>query len=223
MNKKKIIITVVIIIVLIFVIFFIKNNYKKSEFGNNITNKSIEEIENYILNISEYDAELEIEIQSNKNTNKYTVHQIVKDNIYEQEVIKPENIAGVKIIYDGENLTVENTNLGLKKLYEKYNNITDNILWINSFIDDYKNSNESKITIKDDYVVLETKNKNNEEKYNIYKTLYCDKNTLKPVKLEIKDKNKKIRVYISYKEIEINSLQEGILAFKLKNIFYSEY
>ena len=223
MNKKKIIITVVIIIVLIFIIFFIKNNYKKSEFGNNITNKSIEEIENYILNISEYDAELEIEIQSNKNTNKYTVHQIVKDNIYEQEVIKPENIAGVKIIYDGENLTVENTNLGLKKLYEKYNNITDNILWINSFIDDYKNSNESKITIKDDYVVLETKNKNNEEKYNIYKTLYCDKNTLKPVKLEIKDKNKKIRVYISYKEIEINSLQEGILAFKLKNIFYSEY
>ena len=223
MNKKKIIITVVIIIVLIFVIFFIKNNYKKSEFGNNITNKSIEEIENYILNISEYDAELEIEIQSNKNTNKYTVHQIVKDNIYEQEVIKPENIAGVKIIYDGENLTVENTNLGLKKLYEKYNNITDNILWINSFIDDYKNSNESKITIKDDYVVLETKNKNNEEKYNIYKTLYCDKNTLEPAKLEIKDKNKKIRVYISYKEIEINSLQEGILAFKLKNIFYSEY
>lgn len=223
MNKKKIIITVVIIIVLIFVIFFIKNNYKKSEFGNNITNKSIEEIENYILNISEYDAELEIEIQSNKNTNKYTVHQIVKDNIYEQEVIKPENIAGVKIIYDGENLTVENTNLGLKKLYEKYNNITDNILWINSFIDDYKNSNESKIAIKDDYVVLETKNKNNEEKYNIYKTLYCDKNTLEPAKLEIKDKNKKIRVYISYKEIEINSLQEGILAFKLKNIFYSEY
>lgn len=223
MNKKKIIITVVIIIVLIFIIFFIKNNYKKSEFGNNITNKSIEEIENYILNISEYDAELEIEIQSNRNTNKYTVHQIVKDNIYEQEVIKPENIAGVKIIYDGENLTVENTNLGLKKLYEKYNNITDNILWINSFIDDYKNSNESKIAIKDDYVVLETKNKNNEEKYNIYKTLYCDKNTLEPAKLEIKDKNKKIRVYISYKEIEINSLQEGILAFKLKNIFYGEY
>lgn len=223
MNKKKIIITVVIIIVLIFIIFFIKNNYKKSEFGNNITNKSIEEIEKYILNISEYDAELEIEIQSNKNTNKYTVHQIVKDNIYEQEVIKPENIAGVKIIYDGENLTVENTNLGLKKLYDKYNNITDNILWINSFIDDYRNSNESKIAIKDDYVVLETKNKNNEEKYNIYKTLYCDKNTLEPAKLEIKDKNKKIRVYISYKEIEINSLQEGILAFKLKNIFYSEY
>lgn len=223
MNKKKIIITVVIIIVLIFIIFLIKNNYKKSEFGNNITNKSIEEIENYILNISEYDAELEIEIQSNKNTNKYTVHQIVKDNIYEQEVIKPENIAGVKIIYDGENLAVENTNLGLKKLYEKYNNITDNILWINSFIDDYRNSNESKITIKDDYVVLETKNKNNEEKYNIYKTLYCDKNTLEPAKLEIKDKNKKIRVYISYKEIEINSLQEGILAFKLKNIFYGEY
>lgn len=223
MKNKKIIITLAIIISLIFIIIFVKNNYNKDEFGNNITNKSIQQIEEYILNISGYEAKAEIEIQSNKNTNKYLIHQKASNDVFEQEVLEPQNIAGVKIKYENGKLTVENTSLELSKIYEKYENITSNILWLNSFIEDYKSDNESKIKMDDEYIVLETKNKNENERYNVYKTMYCNKNTMEPLKLEIRDENKKIRVYISYKEIQINSLEEGILAFKLKNMYYKEY
>ena len=237
MKNKKIIITLAIIISLIFIIIFVKNNYKKDEFGNNITNKSIQQIEDYILNISGYGAKAEIEIQSNKNTNKYVIHQKEDNNVFEQEVLEPQNIAGVKIKYENGKLTVENTSLELSKIYEKYENITlslatiyenyqgleENRLDLIAFIEDYKSNNESKIKIDDEYIVLETKNKNENERYNVYKTMYCNKHTMEPVKLEIRDENKKIRVYISYKEIQINSLEEGVLAFKLKNMYYKEY
>ena len=45
--------------------------------------------------------------------------------------------------------------------------------------------------------------KNNKEE----KTLWIDKSTGKPIKLDIKGTNKKARVYILYKEVNINSLK----------------
>jgi outer membrane lipoprotein-sorting protein len=57
------------------------------------------------------------------------------------------------------------------------------------------------------------------KKYIKYKTLYIDKNTGKPTKMEIKDIAQKVLVYILYNEIKINNLQkEDILAFKLKQM-----
>ena len=72
MNKKRIIIFSIVIILVVSTItyFFIKNNYKNLKFGNNMSNKNIKEIEEYILNISSYNATIEVEVQSNKNTNK---------------------------------------------------------------------------------------------------------------------------------------------------------
>ena len=70
-RKKLIIIMCIIAISLIFIIFFTKNNYKNIKTGNNMSNKNIEEIEEYILNISSYEAKVEVTIESNKNTNKY--------------------------------------------------------------------------------------------------------------------------------------------------------
>ena len=61
-----------------------------------------------------------------------------------------------------------------------------------------------------------TKVENNTNKYNCYKKLYIDKKTVKPVKMEIEDINKKILVYILYDEIKINSInKDEVLAFKL--------
>ncbi len=58
-----------------------------------------------------------------------------------------------------------------------------------------------------------------DSKYISYKKLYIDKKTYKPTKMLIQDVNKKTIVYISYKEIEIDSLsKEEVLAFQLKNI-----
>ncbi len=58
-----------------------------------------------------------------------------------------------------------------------------------------------------------------DSKYISYKKLYIDKKNYKPTKMLIQDVNKKTIVYISYKEIEIDSLsKEEVLAFQLKNI-----
>ena len=68
LNKKNILIILTVLIISIIIIFFIKNNYKNFKIGNNVTSKSIEEIEDYILNISSYDANVEVTIKSNKNS-----------------------------------------------------------------------------------------------------------------------------------------------------------
>lgn len=131
MKNKKVIIFISLIIIAIIVFFFIKNNYKKINIGNNITSKSTEQVEEYILNISSYKAKIELEVESNKNENKYVLMQkYTSPNISKQEVIEPENIKGLETIYDGASLTINNSNLGLSSIYENYQYMVDNCLWI---------------------------------------------------------------------------------------------
>ena len=216
-NKKfKLVITILFtIIILAFLIFFIKNIYKNFKTGNNMSNKSIKEIEEYILNISSYEAEVTVQIESNKNTNKYVISQkYVAPNMSKQVVKEPSNIAGIEIIYDGQNLTINNTKFNLNKIYENYEYIADNILCLESFISNYiENKEISKIYEENNEYVLETKINNNE--YAKKERLYIDKNTSNPTKLLIEDINEKTVVYILYNEIKINDLEQNdILAFK---------
>ncbi len=130
-NKKIIIFIIVLTIIAIMAVFFVKNNYKKINIGNNITNKSIEQIEEYILNISSYQARIEVEVVSNKNENKYILMQkYASPNISKQEVIEPSNIKGIETIYNGTSLTINNSGLGLSSIYENYQYMVDNCLWI---------------------------------------------------------------------------------------------
>ena len=216
----KKIITIAIIIITIIAIFFIKTNYKSLKFGNNISNKSAQGIAQYILDINSYDLTANITIESNKNTNIYMIKEkYVKDNnICKQEILEPENIKGISFIYDGTSLKIENTNLNLNKIYENYQYIGENSITLMSFINDYKESQESNISENENEIILETKLKNG-NKYITYKTLYVDKHTGNPTKLEIQDITQKTTIYILYNEIKINNLQkEDILAFKIQNI-----
>ena len=70
---------------------------------------------------------------------------------------------------------------------------------------------------------METKVENS-SKYIAYKKLYIDNKTYKPTKMLIQDVNKKTIIYISYKEIEIDSLsKEEVLAFRVKNIGLQDF
>lgn len=183
-------------------------------------NKSAKEIEEYILNINSYETEAIITVNSNKNQNKYKVKQqyIKEENLYKQEIIEPENIKGVSIFYDGQNLKIENTNLNLNKIYENYNYIGSNDLNLIQFVNDYKENDEKKLEEKDGTIILETKIKNG-NKYRLSKKLYINKENAIPMKLEIKDITQNTAIYILYNEIKINNLQkEDIVAFKLTNI-----
>lgn len=201
MKKKYYLILLFIIFIISIGFIFYKNSIKNLKIGNN---KNSQEIVDYILNLSSYEAEVTVNITSNKNSNKYILKQkYQKDKEHIQEVIEPSNIAGVKIINDGKNLKIENSNLNLNEIIENYTNLENNNLDLSMFIDEYKNSNESNYEEKDDEIIMKVKN----DKENIYvkeKILYINKKTYKPVKLEIKDNKQKERIYILYNEVEIN-------------------
>lgn len=220
MNKKKIFFISFILILIIFIIFifFNKKTAKVLKIGNNMTSQEIVE---YILNISSYEVNVTVDIESNKNSNKYIINQnYVSPNLNSQEIIEPSNIKGVKIIRDGNNLKVENSNLNLSSLFENYNYISDNCLDLSSFIEDYKNFNLSEYIEEENQIIMKTQNSNN--KYRMYKNLYIDKQTHNPTKLEIKDDNEKTVVYILYNEVKINSVnKDNILAFELYNLVSS--
>ena len=202
--NKKIIIFCLIFILIIILIFFIKNNYKNLKIGNNIINQSAEKIKENILNIESYKANIKITITSNKNTNTYEATQkyYKENNLYKQEIVSPESIAGVTFEFDGSNLQIKNTKLNLNKIYENYKYIGSNELSLNAFIEEYK-SNDSNNYENDEEVILETLVRNN-NKYRSIKRLYISKETKLPIKMEIEDNAQNTLVYILYNEIQIN-------------------
>ena len=201
MNKKKlnkkIIIFIIIIILLILIIFFFTNKTKKIKFGNN---SSSQEIIDNILNISSYETIIEVEINSNKNTNKYIIKQkYIAPDISQQEIIEPENIQGIKIIKNKNELKIENSKYNLSKIYNDYEYMTDNCLDLNTFIENYKLNGKEIYEEKDNEIILciETNHK-----YNKYIELYISKETGKPTKMEIKDNSKNTLIYILYREVK---------------------
>jgi len=146
---KKIIGIAITIIILIIIIFLFKNNYKKIKSGNNISNKSIDEIKEYILNIESYSANAKVEVESNKIKNTYIVEQryIKEGNLYKQKVLEPENLSGIEFTYDGKDLNIKNSKLTLNKIYADYKFMGSNELSLTKFIEDYKNNEKTKIYI----------------------------------------------------------------------------
>ena len=222
MEKKKLIIILGILAVLVtsvIIYFFIKNNYKNLKSGNNMSNKNLKEIEEYILSIRSYNAKIEVEIQSNKNKNKYVLEQkYAERNVQKQIVLEPSNIEGLETIFDGNNLKINNTKLNLSTIYENYSDVTSNFLWLNTFTEEYKKMIETgkqNIIEQNGIIIMEIKDADE-----LNKKLYIDRKTGKPIKMQIKNVSKNTTVYILYNEIEINSLKrDDVLAFRLKNVY----
>lgn len=213
----KLIAIIFLTCILVISILFRIINYKKIKTGNNITNKTLQEIESYILNISSYDAEIEVFVESNKNSNKYIMTQkYASPNLCSQKIVEPKSIKGLTIKYDGTNLEIANTKLNLTTIYENYKYISDNVLWLSSFIQNYKN-NSGQISETDGIIIMETKC--NKSPYTYTEKLYIDRNANKIAKLIIEDENSNTRIYITYNKIKIDSLNpSNVLAFNPRTV-----
>lgn len=201
--KKKItcLIAIIVLIISILFVFFHKNVVKVLENGNT---KTSQEIVDYILNISSYEANVTVEVKSNKNSNKYILNQkYINPNINTQQVIEPSNIAGVKIEKNENNLVIENSDLNLSTIFQNYNYISDNCIDLEAFIKEYKEQETSMYEENEESIIMKTQS---DSKYSKSKVLYVDKKTYKPTKLEVKDTNQNTRVYILYNEVKINSI-----------------
>lgn len=201
--KRKFIVILLIILLLAgivsFFIFFPKKTAKNLKVGNNT---SSQEIVDYILNISSYETKIEVEVKSNKNENRYILKQrYLKGLKTEQEVLEPSNIAGTKIVKEGNQLKLENTNLSLNSVFENYEYVSDNCLDLSCFMEDYKEDQKANWKEENNQIIMTT-TKNQETK-----TLWIDRLLAKPTKLEIKWTNKNTGIYILYNEVNINCLE----------------
>lgn len=202
MKKKTFFLFAIIIFLIILISIFYINVSKKSKIGH--TNNSQEIVEN-ILNISSYNATIDVKVVSNKNENKYIIKQEYKSkNSNSQEVIEPTNIAGTKIIREGNKLTLENSSLNLSSIIENYQYISANSLDLSTFIEDFKNDSKANYEENQNEIKMyAVGNTNNNSDSKCKKTLYIDKKTNLPTQLEIEWTNKNNRVYILYNEVEI--------------------
>lgn len=200
MKKKTFFLFAIIIFLIILISIFYINASKKLKIGH--TNNSQEIVEN-ILNISSYNAIIDVKVVSNKNENQYVIKQEYQSqDSNSQEVIEPTNIAGTKIIREGNKLTLENSRLNLSSIIENYQYISANSLDLSSFIEDYKNDSKANYEENQNEIKMYTTYNNNVNN-NCKKTLYIDKKTNLPTQLEIEWTNKNNRVYILYNEVEI--------------------
>ena len=209
-QKRKIfIITVITVIFLLILFLIVKINYKNIISGNTITSKNTDSIVNNILNMKSYEADVTIDVISNKNQNTYKIkQQNLQENEYKQIVKEPRNIAGIEIIFKNNKLEVKNTKLNLNKIYENYKYLAENELILTSFIKDFNQENETETIEEENQIILEVNIKKELNKYSKYKKLYISKETGLPTKMEIKDEAQNTLVYILYNEIKINGLQE---------------
>lgn len=201
--KKRFFLIILFIFVGLFIMIFFKNHYKNIKFGNNKNNKSVKEIEAYILNINSYKTSMEVTIISNKNENKYLIKQEHNSEKNTQIIEEPETIRNVEITQSNGKVEIKNSQLNLTQIYDEYPYISENILWLDSFINLYKSQNyNNKIYEKNDEIIMELNNKNNNY-FSVIK-LYIDINSGRPKRMIVQDNNQKNKIYILYKEIIIN-------------------
>lgn len=199
--NKKVFYLLILILIVILGVFIYKNMIKKTKTGNNMNSQ---EIVDYILNVNSYKSNVTIQVNSNKNKNKYILKQEYNtENGCIQEVVEPSNIAGVKIIRKDGTLKIENTTLNLSTIFENYQGLEENSLDLSTFIDDYKKYDKSSLEENDIEIIMKTKN-DNQNKYTANKILYINKETKLPTKLIIQDNNQNATINIQYNEIELN-------------------
>ena len=160
-----------------------------SDFAKNIKNKS------KVLDLGTGTGILPILLAGKTNLEKIIGVEIQKD-VYD---MAKRSIALNKLENRCE--IINENILNLEKIYKNYPYIESNILWLNSFIEEYRNSEQRNITEKNEEIVMQIKRKN--DKKIATEELILDKKTLKPTKLSIMDNSKNVIVYILYNEIEI--------------------
>ena len=198
MKSKKLLLIFVLICITIFFVFY----YNFFILGNNINRSQDEIVDNIINKTNEYEANIDVKVISNKNENYYKMYQIVDDEKSIQIVDGPENIKGLEIENISNKLIIRNTKLNMEKIYDQYEFLLNNSLFLNVFIEDYK-KNTSKIYEENDELIFEVKLDSSKSTYIKYKELHVDKILGVPRQLIIKDNTKKTCISIIYNDIKI--------------------
>ena len=198
MNFKKLMFVFVFICISIFFIIY----YIFSSFGNNKFRNQNEIVDNILNKFNNYEANILVTITTNKNENNYEMFQEVSEKNSKTIINSPENIKDMIIEINDNTLKITNTKINMEKIYEEYDGLLNNNLFLNKFTKDCENNN-FKFYEKNEKIILETILNNNSSTYIKYKELYLDKKTNLPTELIMKDNTKKACIRIIYNDIKI--------------------
>lgn len=198
MNSKKLMFVFVFICISIFFIIY----YIFSSFGNNKFRNQNEIVDNILNRFNNYEANILVTITTNKNENNYEMFQEVSEKNSKTIIKSPENIKDMIIEINDNTLKITNTKINMEKIYEEYDGILNNDLFLNKFTKDCENNN-FKFYEKNEKIILETILNNNSSTYIKYKELYLDKETNLPTELIMKDNTQKACIRIIYNDIKI--------------------
>ena len=197
MNKKMMFIFAIICII-VFIIFY----YIFYISGNNIIRNQKEFVEDIFEKFEKYEANIDVIITSNKNENKYNINQYVDGENSKLVINSPENVNGLEIEIKDNNLKITNKKTDMEKIYDDYKVIIKNSLFIDSFIEEFKEF-PVEMYETDNEIVIKMNLEKNKNTYIKFKELYLNKETGMPTKLVIKDNNQKINTSIIYNDMKI--------------------
>ncbi len=197
MKNKKIVFIFATICILIFLFIY----YIFGILGNNKNRSQEEIVESLLEEICNYEANITVEVFSNKNENIYEMYQQVKDDKSECVVRSPQEIENLTIEDEEGKLKISNSKLKMEKVYQGYEEIFNNNLFLNTFSKDCR-ENDFNFYEKDKELIIEVK-LNNSNTYAKYKELHFNLQSNIPTELLIKDNTKKTSIRIIYNDIKI--------------------
>ncbi len=163
--------------------------------------KVYENFQKKIITMKSYSCVAEVEVVGNKAPGKYIfIHSYEKPDNYKLEVVEPSHLKGKTIEYKQDKIFISNPDIDDKI---ELPNIGDNnqYLFIGDFIENYIQNEDVKIKLDGDYLTLETSIPGENEYFN-KQILYVNKTTKEPEKMQILDKDGKVRFTVEYKEFE---------------------
>lgn len=197
MKNKKIVFIFAIICILIFLFIY----YIFCILGNNKNRNQKEIVESILNKICNYEADITVEVFSNKNENTYNIYQQVEENKSKSVVISPEEIKDLTIENVDGKIKISNSKLKVEKVYEGYQEILNNNLFLNTFSKDCK-ENAFNFYENNEELIIEVE-LNNTNTYSKYKQLHFNLQSNLPTELLIKDNTKKTSIRIIYNDIKI--------------------
>lgn len=193
---------VFLVFAILLILFFILICYKFWHVGNNKNIENIDEFDKYISKIKNYKIEGLVTVNSNKNSNTYSLKQECQGGKVIQNI---ESSDGTKLTIENyeDKVIVKNTSLGLDKVFNMYKEPFRNSLGLDEFVYDYKLDDRKELAQKDGYYIANVKINNSNSKYLKSKMLYfnIEKNQIE--KMEIKDINNNRTIIIEYTMVQI--------------------
>lgn len=197
--KKKFFIACMIFLCLFLIIL----GYKFFISGNNKNIESVTQLDEYILNINDYELEGNVTVYSNKNINTYRLKQQKKGDFQRQEVINNDENYGLIIENEGNKITIKNTVLELTSVFENYGEVAKNSISLVDFIKEYRETADTEITEDEHCYILNIKGKNSRNIYTLDKSLWINKKSRNLEKFEVTDINNNKTILIEYTKFEI--------------------